>query len=240
MKKTETCSLSAAPLRLPHVIVEPVLPWAPPCLPSVPPASRSTAWAHHGSQSQPGSAPCYYNYGKKRPQEGEEPEPTWRQDQVPAGAGRWGLGKDGNRSRPDPGWLTAPMHLSSRSLKAPMSMWRPLASPCTFLSGWWMEGACRSAQLVGPESQKSPKEVKRRANHPCRAQTHAHTQTRGRVPGLAGERLGAAGPVLPQAVGSLAERPDQREGEVAAFPPSPRPGRGAGAGSGLIPRAANL
>lgn len=113
-----------------------------------------------------------------------------------------------------------------------MSMWRPLASPCTFLSGWWMEGACRLPSWLARSHRNHPKKSEVCANSPCRAQTHAHTQTRGRVPGLAGERLGAAG--ASAAAGCrLARQKGQTRGKGRRRPsrPSPRPGRGAGAGS---------
>lgn len=113
-----------------------------------------------------------------------------------------------------------------------MSMWRPLASPCTFLSGWWMEGACRLPSWLAQSHKNHPKKLQVCANSPCRAQTHAHTQTRGRVPGLAGERLGAAG--ASAAAGCrLARQKGQTRGKGKWRPsrPSPRPGRGAGEGS---------
>ena len=110
-----------------------------------------------------------------------------------------------------------------------MSMWRPLASPCTFLSGWWMEGACRLPSWLARSHRNHPKKSEVCANSPCRAQTHAHTQTRGRVPGLAGERLGAAG--ASAAAGCrLARQKGQTRGKGRRRPsrPSPRPGRGGG------------
>lgn len=124
------------------------------------------------------------------------------------------------------------MRLPSRSLKAPISMWRPLASPCKFLSRWWMEGACRLSSWLAQNHRNHPRKSEVCANSPCRAQTHAHTQTRRRGPGLAGERLRAAG--ASAAAGCrLARQKGQtrRKGWRRPSQPSPRPGRGAGAGS---------
>ena len=124
------------------------------------------------------------------------------------------------------------MSLSSWSLKAPISTWRPLASPCEFLSGWWMEGACRLPSWLAQSHRNHPQKSEVCANSPCRAQTHAHTQTRGRVPGLAGERLRAAG--ASAAAGCrLARQKGQIRGRGWRWPSqsSPRPGRGAGVGS---------